>query len=758
MPIRDEVGEIGVNSKQSEGAARVSGRRELLATTMLTGLALTLPAAALAETTKVKTSNATVDLPTIDVEGRPGPVEGRPGPLNLDVPDAVGSLVGLTPRETPATVNIITQKDMQQKGLRDLIEVFNSVPGITSGNNPGEPAAISVRGFSRAVTGYSIDGVRAVDPLLVVRNYDTFNFERVEILKGPASVIQGTGALAGAVNLVTKQPWMGGPFAEGLLSYGSFNALRAGVGANVPIGPNAAVRSTLSYAQSDGYIDDTNWRTIGLTTGGVLALSDSLTLSGSVDYFHDDFRTPYEGLPLIGRAVARAPTDIVSAPNNLVADRSIRYQNYDVYDSVMKSDTLWLRGGAEYKLTDNWSLKNELSYFTADRYWANSDSFLFNSATGLLDRSATLITHDHHFWSERATARYDGIIGGFHNRFAAGLEYVDTAFGSIRRFGTTTPVNPFNPIRGFFPADTPANFPTRQNFDSRLTSVAVFAEDAINLMPNWLVLAGIRHDTMKLDREIDDLNRGAITNFDRTFQDLSWRVGTVYDVVPGTALFAQYTEAAVPVATLLLSNTANGQFELSTGSSVEGGIKSSLWNNRVVGTVSIYQIELNNILTRDPLNPVLTVQGGSQQSRGIELDLWAALTDQWTFGGNASFIDAEFTSLRDATRDLRGNRPFNVPAEAYMLWTSYRFEQVPLTVGTSIKHVGSFYTDTTNTIEVKGHTLLEAWLAYDIGGGTLRLRGRNLTNAFYADWSGYSPTQVYLGAPRSFDIAYNITF
>jgi iron complex outermembrane receptor protein len=178
----------------------------------------------------------------------------------------------------------------------------------------------------------------------------------------------------------------------------------------------------------------------------------------------------------------------------------------------------------------------------------------------------------------------------------------------------------------------------------------------------------------------------------------------------------------------------------------------------VVATASIYQIEQDNILTRDPINPALTVQGGSQRSRGVELDVAVSLTPQWKVGANASFIEAKFTELRSATRDLRGNRPINVPAQAFMVSTSYRFEPVPLTVGVSAQLVGSFYTDTANTIEVSGRTLLDAWLTYDIGGGTLRLRGRNLTNAFYANWSGYSPTQVYLGAPRSFDLSYNIQF
>lgn len=690
-------------------------------------------------------------LPTINVEGRS---EGG----FLGTPTQAGSLVGLTPRETPATVSVITQRDMQERGLRTFVETINSVPGAMSGNLPGEPGVISMRGFSRAATGYSIDGVRAPDPLIVARDYDTFNFDRIEILKGPASVTGGTGALAGAVNIVTKQARIGERAIEALLSYGSFNAIRAGIDVNTPLGENAAVRTTFSYSQSDGYVNDTASRKVGLTTSGVFTPTERLTLTASFAYFHDSFRTAYQGIPLIPGSLARNPSDLVSAPGGLVVDRALARQNYNVENGLMRSDSAWLRGGLAYRISENWTFRNDLSLYVASRYWGGSEDYTYNKATGLLDRSTTIITHDHRFWSNRSSLSFDGHIGSLRNRFSVGAEYIDTIFGTNRRFGTTTSVDPFNPIRGLLPEDTAANYATRQNFYSQLRTFALFAENAVNITPDWLVVAGIRRETMALDRQIDNLNTGVMTRFGRTYEDLSWRFGTVYTILPGTVLFAQYNRAAVPITSLLLSNVANGAFDLSTGRSVEAGIKSTFWGNRAVATASIYQIDQDNILTRDPVTPSLTIQGGSQRSRGVELDLTVAVTDQWRVGANAAFIDARYTSLRNASGDLTGNRPINVPARMFTVWTSYRFDQVPLTIGASFRHVGSFYTDTANTIEVKGHALVDAWLAYDVGQGTLRLRGRNLTNAFYADWSGYSATQVYIGAPRSVDLSYTVKF
>lgn len=705
-----------------------------------------------AKTKPAQSAGASAPAGGVSTPGAASAASPASAAAKLATPNTTGSLLGLTPAETPATVNIVTQKDMQDKGARSLIEAYRTVPGVLSGNLPGEPGVTSIRGFSRGATGYSVDGFRAVDPLMISRDYDSFNFDRVEILKGPASVVSGTGALAGTINLVTRQATLGKTEVEGMTSYGSFGTVRAGASVNAPISPDAAFRSTISYSRGNGYVDDTDFEKVGFTNNVVLKPSSDLTLTGSVDYFHDDFSTPYQGIPLIPASVAREPTGLVSTPNGFVVDKSLRKTNYNVDDGRMKSDALWLRSKADYKLSRNWSFKNELGYYTADRYWGNSEDFTYNTGTGKLDRSTTLITHDHQFWSDRAYVAYDGPVGPVRDRFTAGYEYIDTQFGSVRRFGTATSVDPFAPVRGTFSTD---NATTRQDFDSSVETSAVFAENAVNLTRDLLVLGGIRYEETSLDRQVNDLVKGATTSFGRKFDATTWRLGATYEVVKGTTLYGQYTEAVIPITTLLLSNLANSKFELSTGQSFEAGIKSIWLGGSLVTTAAAYQIDQDNILTRDPVTPSLTVQGGSQRSRGIEVDASLALTNRWNVYAAAAVIDAEYTSLRNATGDLTGNRPVNVPPYTLYLSTDYRLEDFPATIGASLYSVGDFYTDTANTILVGERTLLDAWIAYDVGVGTVRLRGRNLTDEFYADWSGYSSTQVYLGAPRSFDVTYS---
>ncbi len=661
--------------------------------------------------------------------------------------------LGLEPRERPATVDVIRRQDIEQQGLRNLIELYRSAPGVSAGNIPGSPASVSMRGFNDV--GYLFDGIRAVDPSMVSRNLDTWNLQRVEILKGPASVIHGSGALAGTINLVPRQPDLGGDHYDGMISYGSNDTLRLGIGTNQVVSPRVAVRTDLSHSESNGYVDGTDSRVDALTSSILIQASDRLLLSAAIDLYSDSYRTPYQGAPLLPATLARDPSSVVSGPDGLVLDESIRDNNYNVDNGSMAADSQWLRTRADYQLSQRWRLINELGLYNANRDWANSEDYTYNETSGLLDRSTTRINHHHRFASERVYASYDGDLGDHRHRFSAGMDYQYTDFDTRRRFGNTGSVDPFNPDRGQLPANNAANYDTRVNYDSTVATRALFLEDAFNLTARWLLITGARYEFMDLDRGIDDLDSGSRTEFGRTFEDVSWRVGTVFDLTNRSQLFAQYNRAAAPISGLLLGNIGNADFDLSKGRSVEAGIRSQLWEDRITLTTSAFRIDQDDILTRDVNDPTLTVQGGSQRSRGIEATLAVALTPRWWVNFNGTLVDAEYTRLVNGSGDdLSGNRPSNVAEKTYNLSSAYTLASLPLTLGGAVRHTGDFYTDSTNRYRVRGRTLLDTWLSYPLAGGTLTLRGRNLTDKFYADWSGYSATQVYVGEPRTVELGW----
>ena len=689
-------------------------------------------------------------------------VSGQRELRQLDETTDTASRLGLSGRETPATIDVVTQATMQAKGLRSAVEVYQSVPGVVAGLLPGEPASATVRGFSTGAVSYLLDGMRVADSSLLNRNYDSFNFERVEVLKGPASILYGDGALAGAINLVPRKPGFDGAHLDALASYGSFGAARLGVGVNQPLSPGAALRSDLSMSRSNGYVDDTDTRTIQSTSSLRVDPADRLSVLLAFDYFQDRNRTPYQGTPLVPGGVARDPSGVVDAASGQVLDRAMRDENYNVADGRMDSDSHWGRARIAYELADGWTLTDEANVYRGKREWENSEDFSYDAARGLLDRSTTKIYHDHRFWSNRAYLAGDFAVAGLRNRMSLGAEYNHTRFGTIRRFGETGPVARFDPARGSFPADVAANFPgagNRADFGSRVRSWAVFGEDALTLADGWLLLGGLRFDHIDLDRRIDDLNAGTVQRFGRTFRALSGRLGTVHDLAPATQLYAQYSHAITPVGSLLLSNVLRASLDLTKGDSVEAGIKASLLGDRLTLTAAAYWIRQSGILTRDPARPSVQVQGGSQSSRGVEFSASGAITHSLTLDVNGALLNARYDRLTGAGGvDLSGNRPNNVPERTANMTLFYNFERWPLTASASVRHVGDIYTSTANDVRVEGYTIVDAAISYRLARATLALRGRNLANRFYAYWSGYGATQVYVGAPRSVDVTLTTRF
>ncbi|MDQ3038660.1 MAG: TonB-dependent receptor [Pseudomonadota bacterium] len=266
----------------------------------------------------------------------------------------------------------------------------------------------------------------------------------------------------------------------------------------------------------------------------------------------------------------------------------------------------------------------------------------------------------------------------------------------------------------------------------------------------------MRYDRIEFDRTLV----GASTStFGREYDAVSWRVGSVYDLQPKTQLFAQYSSAVAPVGNFVLLSLANSRFDLTTGESVEAGIKSSFWNDHVDRTVSAYRIKQDDIITRDPSNPTLSVQGGSQSVRGIELSASGALNDQLTIDANYTALDARFDELREAGGVSRaGNTPPRVPETIGNLFVTYRLATAPLALTAGARHAGSFHTDTVNTVRVKGYTVYDASIRWTMPFGQLALHGRNLTDELYVDYSDVSSRQFQITAPRSIDLTLTVGF
>jgi iron complex outermembrane receptor protein len=694
-------------------------------------------------------------------------VAGTRDRLLLQSPNATGSRLGLTARETPATVQTLTQEDLQFRGLRTARETFADIPGVISGNVPGNPAAVMMRGFSGNAVSVLQDGVRVSTSTVVQRDTNTWHFDRIEVIKGPASVLHGEGALAGAINKVTRQPVLDGNQFDAMLSIGSFNTRMAAGGANLQLSDTVAVRVDASQLDSDSLydVDDNKTRSRGLTASALFKPDARLSVLVAVDHYEDRYDSTYQGVPLVPLAFAKDPAGAVSSTGGLVVDKALRHRNYNPAGSYSNADETTLRSHIAWTPGDGWSWTTDLTAYRADRAYLLSDTQTFVAPTaafpnGSFARSAQRFYHDHEFWNLRTAIARDTRLGGLRNRFTAGVEHNRTDFASLRQSapnGVLDAVDPYTPVLGTLPGNGAAYTAGNVNFDSRLTTTSWFAENALNLTSRWLLVAGLREDRINLDRRVTNFNTtpNAVQTANPHYRPLSWRLGTTYDWRPDTTLYAQLTSAAVPVSSMLLQSIVNTSFKLTKGRSAEIGFKSTLLDRRLTLTGSAYVIRQDEILTRDPVNPSQTVQGGRQSSRGIELNAAATLTSSLSTGAALGVVDAQYDQLIEAGGANRsGKRPINTPVTTASAWAAYALPGTPVTLSGFVHHVSGFYTDTANTIRVDGRTTLDAAVAWRFNkGSTLTLRGRNLTDALYGEYSGYSTTHVYLGAPRSVELS-----
>ncbi|WP_325346055.1 TonB-dependent receptor [Xylophilus sp.] len=555
--------------------------------------------------------------------------------------------------------------------------------------------------------------------------------------------------------------------SDRLLSAGSFGTSTAAAGLNLQLSDTAALRLDASSLQSDSLYDVANnkTRSQGLTGSLLLKPSRDLSVLIGLDHYSDRYDSTYQGVPLVSAAVAKDPSSIVSTANGLVVDRALRRANYNPDGAYSNADETTLRSRIDWKLGNGWSSATDLTAYTAKRAFVLSDTqtFVAPSAAfpnGGLARTLQRFYHDHQFWNVRSALSNEGSLLGLKNGFTAGAEYNRTDFASLRQSAPSSAVSvvdPYRPAVGSFPTSDSVYTASNVNYDSRLRTASVFLEDALHLNSRWLAVGGLRYDDIDLERVVT--NFGVTPNTVQTahprYHPVSWRIGTTYELTPDATLYAQYTTAAVPVSSMLLQSIANTAFRLTRGRAVEAGFKANALDRQVTLTGAAYYIKQNDILTRDPADSSLTVQGGSQSSRGVELNVGAAVSRALLLNAYVGVVDAKYDDLVEAGGAVRtGNHPINTPRTTAGVHASYRIPNTAFSIQGSVRHASGFYTDTANTIFVKGHTTLDAALSWQASkNATVTLRGRNLTNAFYGEYSGYPTTNIYLGAPRSFEIS-----
>jgi iron complex outermembrane receptor protein len=662
--------------------------------------------------------------------------------LNLNAPASTGSRLNLTRLQTPASVDVITAETIAERGQTNVIDaVTQNATGFTASPAPGNGSlSFNTRGFTGNSTVMTLyDGTRLyVGSGTLTFPYDTWSAQRIEVLRGPASVLYGEGAIGGAVNVISKQP-LSKPYNDAEVSIDSNMTKRAAVDSGGPINKDISYRFTAVGDLSDGWVDRNKTSDVALSAAVKVKQSDTLSWTLSTDY-GDRSPSRYFGTPLINGRI----------------DNAIRFNNYNVNDSNIRYRDSWTQLKAEWEVADGITIHNNLYYLNSQRHWHDVEQYAYNLKTGLIDRSSYIeIFHDQQQIGNRMDATFRGHVFGLANEFVAGFDvnHIDFTHTNNSPYGGASSVNPYVFDPGYFNSPNA----TVPSFSSATRQYALFAEDRQSLTDNWTLIGGIRQD----QPTIDYTNRlNAAGSFEKSFSATSWRVGTVYNPVKDLALYAQYSQAVDPVSNLITLSLTNSQYQLSTGKEIEVGVKQSFWNGRGEWTLAGYQIVKNNLLARNPLNPALTDQIGQQSSRGVEASLGLALAYGWRIDANTAWLRAKYDdfvqSVGGVAVNYAGNVPVNVPQNISNIWLTWAFAP-NWTINGGVQMVGKQWSDSANTVSRDAYTVVNGGLQWKPDANTtVSLRVYNLFDTVYAT-SG-STTQWLLGMPRTVMLSLNEKF
>lgn len=658
--------------------------------------------------------------------------------LQLDSTATGGTLLNIPVRELPASISIVSQQMMQERGVRTAIEAAEQTVGMIAGHSVGSIPNFSARGFAGNNITVMRDGIRQNTASQSSRPLDSFLMERMEVLRGPASILYGEGAIGAAVNYVTKeaQPRF---LTDALVSYGSFNSVRAGAGINGPLRNNLFLRADASYFRTDGYMDDSRQNLSGVNTGLRYNISDSITLNVNGTWMQD-FTESYYGTPLINGRI----------------DPRTRFLNYNMRDNLAKSKNRFGRATLDWQLSPNWHFRNYFFAATHTLDWRNFESYAYNPNTQRVDvGSYLLIWRNDLLVGNRSDIQGTVRIFGRTLRTVAGVQYQNN---DMRRGGLSDntlrfSVDPFQPA----PIIDPGRHYVRDR-DVIVRTVSLFSEAVYDLTSRLKVIGGFRWEQINVDYLTRANNQLAATRF----RPPTGRVGMLYNVTPTWNLYGSYTRAVEPVTQLVSLSGANQVFSLVPGEQLEFGSKATFLRNRVDFTGAWYNLEKRDILTRtivDGLN--IAQQIGRQIGRGVELSALARPTATLTVSADYAWIRGRFADFNEIVAggnvSRSGNVPQNVPGRVVGIWANQRVGRLDLS--TNIRHVGRRFADTANLRVMDAYTVVDAAVSWRLPGNSrLALRGRNLGDALYAAWSASGGTALRLEAPRSVDVTWTLRF
>lgn len=620
--------------------------------------------------------------------------------------------------ETPQSVTVIGARQIREQASPNLQETLRYTPGVRHElygvDNRGD--WVSLRGSEESTT--LLDGMRL--PLTgwygVVRS-EPYAYERIEVLRGPSSIIAGANDPGGVVNLVSKRPQ-----AEALREFGVRvgNYNRRELQADLT-GPLNADRSWLYRLVAVGKDTDTQINHADEQRALVAPsltwrpnARHSVTLFG--EYQYDRSKNTNALLGLAGTLHA--------APNGPIpTDLFIGEPDWDRYGGTRRR----FGYAAESSLTNAWQLRHNLRHDRVDgvlksMYAAWWTGFL--DENGNADPNGRYLGRQWYVYDDSSRVTTGEVLlegrrrtGAVTHTLLFGVDGMIHDASQASAFGQATPLNVYAPVYGSVNEPLLTGWtPTETN----IRRVGLLAQDQIKFFDRLSLRLGVRRDRVRNAVVDGDVQRDWAT---------TGNVGVVYEVLPALAPYVSYSESFNPVAG---TDAAGNAFRPKRGEQVEAGLKWEARSVPVQATAAFYSLKEKNRLARDPVNVGHSVQIGDARIKGVELEAQGRLAS-WNLQSSYTYTHAR-ASAAAWGGDLDPNQQIEgMPEHTASLWAVHDFSALGLrgfNLGGGVRHVGRIG-DGTGRVFVPAVTLLDAMSAYDTGRWRFAVNLNNLTDKAY---------------------------
>ncbi|MEE7477649.1 TonB-dependent siderophore receptor [Methylobacterium hispanicum] len=656
----------------------------------------------------------------------PGPGEVATGPVAGYRASRTGTATRTdTPlRDVPQSIQVVPREvlvDQQDIRLADAVQNVSNVQ--SGGTIQGRSDTFVIRGF-RTQT-YAVDGV-------LLSQANTFNttqrdladVERIEVLKGPASVLYGRGDPGGLVNVVTRRPTIL-PSGELTAQGGSFGfaRLQGTVSGALPGAEGLAGR--VSFAAQD----DPTFRNFGDRSNSRTFVAPAFSWTPAPD-------TRVELLAELTRQDTQYDEGLIARNGRVPLDDIRRY--YGTTNSRYNAQSNFVTLRAEHDLTPDLTLRQVINvqsggfdvFAVRATGLTAADTQVTRRGTAVENGFAAIDTQS------EAVAKFD--LFGLRNTLLAGFEYTRGFRSSYAQQSTFSPTSFLFPV----PGGTFGAFGFQSDIRQSTELYGIYLQDQIDLGAGVQLLLGTRIDAGS-QFYFNRLPTTRTVPPDQALLGFSPRVGLLYRPVEPLTLYASYTTSFKPQTDSVL-NVSNPPPE--TGVQYEVGARYDLIPSLLTVSAAAFSITRQNVAATDPVNSGFSVITGAQRSEGLELDIAGEILPGWKIIGGLGYLDARIA--KDTTFTV-GNRLIGAPEFSGSVWSTYQIQAGVwrgLGFGAGVTHVGRRAGDLNNSFFVGAYTRLDAALFYDFERYRFAINARNLTDARYIE-QPFNPTNNLPGAP-----------